>query len=63
MNFTIKQHARLLRIKAVKLVVKLLLPSDIWVGNTVGVYTRKMSVHLGKLDSRGVLQGVEDRKA
>lgn len=59
----IKQRIRLLRIKTVKLVVKMLLPPDIFVGKQIGAYTCKMSVHLGKLDNRGVLQGVEDHKA
>lgn len=59
----IKQRTRLLRIKIVKLVVKMLLPPDIFVGNKIGIYTCKMNTLLGKLDDRGVLQGVEDHKA
>jgi hypothetical protein len=54
---------RLIRIKLAKLAVKLLLPKEIWIGNHFGCYTQKWSVHLGKLDNRGVLQGVEDKKA
>lgn len=54
---------RLARIKLAKAAVKLLLPRGLWLGNHKGVYTCKWTVHLGKLDSRGVLQGVEDRKA
>jgi hypothetical protein len=54
---------RLTRIKLAKAAVKLLLPPDLWIGNHKGAYTCKWAVHLGKLDNRGVLQGVEDRKA
>jgi len=54
---------RLLRIKIVKIVVKLLLPKDIWVGKIKGAYTCKYDVLLGKMDKRGILQGVEDHKA
>jgi hypothetical protein len=49
------------RINLAKVAVKILLPPDIWIGNHKGSYTCKWAVHLGKLDSRGVLQGVEER--
>jgi len=54
---------RLIRIKLAKAAVKVLLPRNVFAGNYFGLYTQKWSVHLGKLDERGVLQGVEDRKA
>ena len=54
---------RLARIKLAKAAVKALLPKGLWVGNAFGGYTQKWSVHLGKLDSRGVLQGVADHDA
>lgn len=60
---TIRRLIRLLRIKAAKAAVKILLPRGLFVGNHFGTYTQKWSVHLGKIDSRGVLQGVEDSKA
>lgn len=59
----LKRLVRLLRIKLAKGAVKILLPRDIWIANHKGAYTCKWSVHLGKLDRRGVLQGVEDRHA
>lgn len=58
-----KYWANLARIKLAKLFVRLLLPRDLWLGNHKGAYTQKWSVHLGVLDSRGVLQGIEDRHA
>lgn len=54
---------RLARIKLAKAAVKLLLPRGLWIGNHKGAYTCKWAVHLGKMDNRGVLQGVEDSKA
>lgn len=54
---------RLIRIKLAKLAVWLLLPRGLFLGNHKGAYTCRWSVHLGRIDSRGVLQGVEDRKA
>jgi hypothetical protein len=54
---------RLSRIKLAKAAVKVLLPRNVFAGNYFSVYTQKWSVHLGKLDERGVLQGVEDRNA
>lgn len=32
-------------------------------GMHFGAYTQKWSVHLGRLDNRGVLQGISDRDA
>lgn len=54
---------RLARIKLAKAAVKILLPRGLWVGNHRGIYTGKWAPHLGRLDDRGVLQGVEDRQA
>lgn len=54
---------RLARIKLAKAAVKIVLPRGLFIGKHLGAYTQKWSVHLGKIDSRGVLQGVEDRKA
>jgi len=52
-----------LRLSIVKAVCRLLLPRNVWVGHHFGAYTQKWSVHLGRLDSRGVLQGLSDRDA
>ena len=49
------------RLVIVRAVVKMLLPRDIWVGNHFGAYTQKWQTTLGRLDSRGVLQGVSDK--
>ena len=54
---------RLVRIKLAKLAVGILLPRGIWIGKHKGAYTCKWAVHLGRMDNRGVLQGVEDRNA
>lgn len=57
------KYVRIVRIKLAKVCVHILLPRGLWLGNHKGVYTQKWAVHLGRLDSRGVLQGVEDRNA
>ncbi|WP_414039315.1 hypothetical protein ACJU26_08795 [Acidithiobacillus sp. M4-SHS-6] len=47
-----------LRLLVVKLACWLCLPEEIWVGKTVGVYTQKVFIQFGKLDARGILQGL-----
>ncbi|MFA7175289.1 MAG: hypothetical protein WC340_18085, partial [Kiritimatiellia bacterium] len=42
---------------------RMLLPRNVWVGKHFGAYTCRWSVHLGRLDNRGVLQGLSDRDA
>lgn len=50
-----------LRLATVRAVCRLLLPRDVWVGKRFGAYTQRLDICLGKLDNRGVLQGVLDR--
>lgn len=52
-----------IRLAIVRAVCRLLLPRNVWVGMHFGAYTQKWSVHLGRLDNRGVLQGLSDRDA
>lgn len=52
-----------LRLAIVRAVCRLFLPRNVWVGLHLGAYTRKWSIHLGQLDSRGVLQGLSDHDA
>lgn len=52
-----------LRLAIVRAVCWMLLPRNVWVGKHFGAYTQKWSVHLGRLDNRGVLQGLSDRDA
>lgn len=52
-----------IRLEIVRAVCRLLLPRNVWVGMHFGAYTQKWSVHLGRLDNRGVLQGISDRDA
>jgi hypothetical protein len=50
------------RLRVAHLLCRLLLPKGVWVGRPFGVYTRQCNVVLGRMDDRGVLQGmtVED---
>ena len=51
-----------LRLRILRLVCKLLLPRDLWVGKHFGAYTQKWDVIFGRLDGRGVLQGVSEEE-
>lgn len=48
------------RLAIVRAVCRLLLPPDVWVGLHFGAYTQRWSIHLGRLDNRGVLQGLSE---
>jgi hypothetical protein len=50
-----------LRLAILRMACRLLLPRDVWIGKHHGAYTRRWDICLGRLDSRGVLQGVLDR--
>ena len=50
-----------LRLAIVRAVCRALLPRGVWVGKHFGAYTQRFDIVLGRLDSRGVLQGVLDR--
>jgi len=52
-----------IRLGIVRSVCRMFLPRNVWVGMHFGAYTQKWSVHLGRLDKRGVLQGLSDREA
>ena len=51
------------RLCFVRLVCYVLLPHDLWVGKHFGVYTCKWNVVFGKMDERGVLQGITNEVA
>jgi len=50
-----------LRLQLLCLACRVLLPKNVWVGKHFGAYTRKYDVVFGRLDSRGVLQGIEPK--
>lgn len=50
-----------LRLAILRLACRLLLPRDVWIGKHHGAYTQRWDICIGKLDNRGVLQGVLDR--
>lgn len=52
-----------LRLAMVRAFCLALLPRDVWVGKHRGAYSTRYGIHLGKLDRRGVLQGLSDRDA
>lgn len=52
-----------LRLAIVRAVCRTLLPRGVWVGKHFGAYTQRWDIMLGRLDSRGVLQGISDRDA
>jgi hypothetical protein len=52
-----------LRLAIVRLICRLLLPRNVWVGMHFGAYTQKWSAQLGRLDNRGVMQGLSDHDA
>lgn len=50
----------MVRIKIIKLICRLFLPKDVWVGKHLGTYTGKYDIVFGSIDARGVLQGVSE---
>lgn len=50
-----------MRLLIIRFICRLLLPKGIWVGKHWGAYTQKYDIVFGKLDYRGVLQGVLDK--
>jgi hypothetical protein len=59
----VERRVMRLRLAVVKTVCRLLLPRNVWIGLHFGAYSQKWSIHLGRLDSRGVLQGLSDHDA
>jgi hypothetical protein len=51
-----------MRLIILKIINKILLPKDVWVGKHKSPYQSKYTIIFGKLDNRGVLQGIEDEK-
>gem|GEM_PF-4222113 len=49
-----------LRLGILRLVCRVLLPRDVWIGKHCGAYSKRCAVVFGRLDRRGVLQGVLD---
>ena len=60
-NGRVDRNVMRLRLAAVRTVCRLLLPPELWVGKHFGAYTQRFDICLGKLDGRGVMQGVLDR--
>ena len=52
-----------LRLAIVRTVCRAFLPRDVFVGKHFGAYTQRWDICLGRLDSRGVLQGMSDHDA
>lgn len=52
-----------LRLAVIRAICRAMLPCDVWVGKHRGAYSTRYGIHLGKLDGRGVLQGLSDRDA
>ena len=52
-----------LRLAIVRAVCWIFMPRNVWAGKHYGAYTCRWSIQLGKLDNRGVLQGLSDRDA
>jgi len=50
-----------LRIVILKMVCTWLLPRGLWVGKHFGAYTQRSDILFGRIDNRGVIQGVSDR--
>jgi hypothetical protein len=46
------------RVLIIKMICRLLLPKNVFVGKHFGAYTQKYDIVFGVLDNRGVLQGV-----
>jgi len=49
-----------MRIKILKAVCRLFLPRGVWVGKYFGAYTQRYDIIFGRLDSRGVMQGIAE---
>lgn len=47
-----------MKILLLKCLLRTLMPKDVFVGIYKGAYTQKYDVVFGRLDSRGVLQGI-----
>jgi len=47
-----------MRIVVLKTVCKLFLPRGLWVGKHFGAYTQRFDILFGRIDNRGVIQGV-----
>lgn len=58
----LRQYAASLRLTILKAACKVLLPKDTWIGKSLGAYTGEYRVTFGRLDSRGVLQGVTEKQ-
>lgn len=52
-----------IRLSIVRVVCWAILPRGVWVGKHYGAYTCRWSIHLGRLDTRGVLQGLSNHDA
>lgn len=50
-----------IRVAFLKSICRLLLPKDVWIGKHFGAFTQKWDICFGKLDDRGVLQGVLEK--
>lgn len=48
----------MIRAAIIVLVLKLLLPRNVWVGKHLGAYTQRWDIIFARLDDRGVLQGM-----
>ena len=57
----VKRLVMRFRLIILRMVCWVLLPRDIWIGKHYGGYTQKWGICLGRLDNRGVLQGVLDK--
>ena len=51
-----------MKIVILKLICSLFLPKDIFIGKHCGPYTQKYNIFFGKIDNRGVLQGIDINK-
>lgn len=49
------------RLLVIKIICTALLPRDFWVGKHFGAYTNKYRITFGRLDGRGVLQGMLEK--
>lgn len=50
-----------LRLILVRIACYMFLPRNVWIGKHYGAYTQKWSIQLGKIDNRGVLQGISEK--
>ena len=51
-----------MRLRLIRWLAKILLPRSLFVGKHFGGYTQKWDIVFGRLDSRGVLQGVDPKR-